>query len=139
MQKLHVGIYAILEQNKAILLIKKRRGPYASMYDLPGGRPEHGESIEETLRREVLEETGIQVLTFEPFLNTSFSVDYEEMGKPISLHHIALIYKVTQFNDSDFKGNILAEDVSGAEWILKSHLTHLPLSKVVETVMVKQC
>ncbi|MDR1694428.1 MAG: NUDIX domain-containing protein [Lactobacillaceae bacterium] len=54
----HFGIYALIEREDSILLIKKRRGPYSGMYDLPGGTPEGGETEVETLVREVKEETG---------------------------------------------------------------------------------
>lgn len=52
----HVGVYGICIKNNAVLLIKKSRGPYKGMYDLPGGRMESGETIEEGLKREFMEE-----------------------------------------------------------------------------------
>ena len=59
--KTHFGIYGILKQNGKILLIKKVRGPYKGLYDLPGGSPETGETKEETLKRELMEETSLKV------------------------------------------------------------------------------
>lgn len=50
-------------------MIKKRRGPYKGKLDLPGVRPEYGETIKETLKREVLEEIGITVYSLRLFDN----------------------------------------------------------------------
>lgn len=44
-----------------ILLIRRGREPAAGQWSLPGGKIEGHESLEEAVRREVLEETGLQV------------------------------------------------------------------------------
>lgn len=57
----HFGVYGVCIREGRILCIRKTRGPYRGRFDLPGGTPEEGESLVETLRREMLEETGFQV------------------------------------------------------------------------------
>ena len=57
----HFGVYGVCIHEGRILCIRKTRGPYRGRFDLPGGTPEEGESLVETLRREMLEETGFQV------------------------------------------------------------------------------
>lgn len=53
----HVGVKAVIVQDAKILLVKhKVRGTW----NLPGGRIDTDESIEETLRRELKEELGLQ-------------------------------------------------------------------------------
>ncbi len=56
----HVGVYAVIlnPQGDRILLIRKARGPYTGLLDLPGGSVETGETVEEALEREVGEETS---------------------------------------------------------------------------------
>lgn len=103
------------------------------MLDLPGGRPEHGESIFETLKREILEETGVVVLEAVLHKNAAFSVDYFDKDSPISLHHIALIYKVTKFEKNGLK-NIHYEDAAGSIWVKKSELKNHSISKVVQCI-----
>jgi len=64
----HLGIKALVrnEEGKILLLkvnpeaLKKQTDPY---WDLPGGRIERGSTIEDTLRREIKEETGIENIT----------------------------------------------------------------------------
>ncbi len=46
----------------AILLIKRNTVPFKGFWALPGGRTEPGETIEQTIIREVKEETGLDVI-----------------------------------------------------------------------------
>lgn len=53
---------AIVEfSDKTILLVKRRTVPFKGYWALPGGRVEAGETIEQTVIREVKEETGLDV------------------------------------------------------------------------------
>src|SRR5690606_15751320 len=91
-EKFHLGIYALILKEDAVLLVKKSRGPYRGKWDLPGGTPMHGESILQTLQREVFEETGIRLGCVDHHSNIAFTVEYKEAGQRISLHHTCLIY-----------------------------------------------
>jgi len=60
----HLGIKALIrnEEGKVLLLQvnpAKLHGERKDYWDLPGGRVQKGDSVEDTLKREVLEETGI--------------------------------------------------------------------------------
>jgi 8-oxo-dGTP diphosphatase len=44
-----------------LLLIRRGHAPHAGLWSLPGGRVENGETLEQAIRREVLEETGLLV------------------------------------------------------------------------------
>lgn len=134
-KKSHLGIYAIIEREESILLIKKSRGPYRDMWDLPGGRPFHGETVFQTLEREVKEETGIQLIDVVPYRNEAFTIEYKNSEKIISFHHTCLIYKAITFDSSQFLETINKEDVAGCTWIEKFQLNNLPLSKVVLCVI----
>jgi 8-oxo-dGTP diphosphatase len=53
---------AVLEKNGRWLIAKRRRGDrFAGYWEFPGGKPEPGETPEECLSRELLEELGIRV------------------------------------------------------------------------------
>jgi 8-oxo-dGTP diphosphatase len=45
-----------------ILLIRRRTVPFRGYWALPGGRVESGETVEQTIVREVKEETGLDVV-----------------------------------------------------------------------------
>ncbi|MCI4319177.1 MAG: NUDIX domain-containing protein [Thermoplasmata archaeon] len=56
-----LGVKAvIIREDRALILRRSRRSPtYAGFWDLPGGYVEHGETLEEAVVREVLEETSL--------------------------------------------------------------------------------
>ena len=57
-----------------ILLIKRRTVPFRDYWALPGGRVDPGETVEQTIVREVKEETGLDVAI------VSKIGDYREQG-----------------------------------------------------------
>ena len=56
-----VGCGAAIVADGRILLIKRRRAPEAGSWNLPGGRVGFLERVEDAIRRETLEETGLTI------------------------------------------------------------------------------
>jgi len=57
------GRALIFDQNGSILVLRRseRSRSNPGKWELPGGKPNPGESFEESVRREVLEETGFEI------------------------------------------------------------------------------
>ena len=68
------GAQAVIERDGCVLLGLRRDDPGAGRWDLPGGFLDEGENAVDALRREVLEETGLEVEPAE-FLGT-WNEDY---------------------------------------------------------------
>ena len=115
--KTHFGVYGSVIENGKILLIKKARGPYTGLYDLPGGSPEQGETYMETLKREILEETGCLVIKAEngQFKSIIFSDFTAASGEKGVLQHDAVLYDVKIKGTPKTTGDGL--DSNGAIWV----------------------
>ena len=64
-----VGVGALIIESGRILLVERGKNPLKGWWSLPGGLLEVGELLTDAVRREVLEETGLEV-------------------EPVSLHEI---------------------------------------------------
>ena len=96
--KNHFGVYGVCLQEGKLFCIEKTRGPYQHRFDLPGGSQEVGEGLTETLKREVLEETGY---TLSSFSNPRiYDVMVQEEVKDFAVHHIMVFYDI----ELDFEG-----------------------------------
>lgn len=93
----HLGVYALVIEDNKILLIKKVTGPYDGKLDLPGGTIEFCERPEETLKRELMEEVGIEIKKYELYDSDSVSFEWLYQDVIVKVHHIGIFYKVSEF------------------------------------------
>ena len=56
-----VGVGAVIVKDDKALIIKRANDPYKGQWSIPGGRVELGESLTDAVRREMREETGLEV------------------------------------------------------------------------------
>ena len=90
--KNHFGVYGVCYENGKLLCIEKTRGPYQHRFDLPGGSQELGEGLTETLKREVLEETGYALSEYSnPRI---YDVMVQEEGQDFAVHHLMAFYDI---------------------------------------------
>lgn len=57
--KITVGVGAVVFRGDETLLIRRGKAPFKGRWSIPGGRLRPGERLEDAVRREVLEETGV--------------------------------------------------------------------------------
>jgi ADP-ribose pyrophosphatase YjhB (NUDIX family) len=83
-----VGVGALVWRDGKILLIKRGKPPAKGEWSLPGGAQELGETVEETARREVREETGCEIGALK-LLGVFDSIEKDEDGH--ALYHFTLV------------------------------------------------
>ena len=129
-----MGIYGIVIENEKILLIKKAVGPYEGKLDLPGGSPEFGETPIETLKRELLEETGLEVEDANLYDASSVLVDWNKDSETtLKVHHTGIFFKVQSYKN-DITKEVLVDEINddslGADFYEIDKLTKNMLSAI---------
>lgn len=56
------GVSGLIVRNGRVLLIRRGKEPYLECWSLPGGGVEPGETLRDAVKREVCEETGLDVV-----------------------------------------------------------------------------
>ena len=56
-----VGVGTVVFKDDAVLLIRRGKAPNIGAISIPGGKQELGEAVRDTARREVAEETGVEI------------------------------------------------------------------------------
>lgn len=110
-----------------LLLIERGCEPYKGMWALPGGFMQIDETIEETAKRELMEETGIKGVYMEQFKVYS-TVDRDPRERVVTVAFIALV------RPEDYL-LCAASDASNALWY---HVDFLPPLAFDHAVIIKE-
>lgn len=136
--RFRVSGYAIIIHDKKILLVNTRS---SGKWFFPGGEVEIGEKIEDTVKREVKEETGIdiEVKNFLTFKETFFYYDPRDEGyHNYSLFFICqpLSFDLSEEFQPDF------DEAEKPEWVemskLKNEDFQPPAAEVFELIKQKE-
>ncbi len=114
---------AIVLQRDKILLVERGKQPLKGYWSLPGGVLETGEHLDEAIRREVLEETGLEVKplgVFEIFER----IMRDKEGKPE--YHYVLVDYICKVTGGELQP---ADDASKAEWVKRKDLAGLKITE----------
>jgi ADP-ribose pyrophosphatase YjhB (NUDIX family) len=118
-----LGVGALIFRRESILLVERGREPLKGYWSLPGGLVEAGEKLEDALKREVLEETGLRVKP-----SATFEIFERIMPDPsgrAEYHYVLLDYVCRVVG-----GELLAgDDVDRVEWVRRAHLAEYVLTE----------
>jgi len=110
-----VGAVALLDD--AVLLVRRGRGPAAGEWSVPGGRVERGETVHMAVVREVLEETGLEVVV-DRFLGWVERIDD-------AYHFVILDFAVTVLDAS--VAAVAGDDAAEVAWVPLDEVSELRL------------
>lgn len=118
-----VGVGAIVYEGGRVLLVERGREPLRGAWSLPGGVVEAGESLKEAIRREVREETGLEV---EP---VSVAEVFERILRDAqgrAEYHYVLIDYLCRPLGGELKAG---DDVTRAVWAARSELADYAMTE----------
>jgi ADP-ribose pyrophosphatase YjhB (NUDIX family) len=125
-----LAAYAWLEVDAAVLLVRVAPGEAdAGRWTLPGGGLEFGEYPDDGLRREVAEETGLQIGPAEILAVRSHVLEPGETASGHRVHAVGILYRATPI------GGDLRDEVDNstdrAAWIPLAELADTPSTDVL--------
>jgi len=118
-----VGVGAVITCHGQILLERRKNEPGKGKWSIPGGLVELGESVEETVIREVVEETSLEVQ--EPMLIDVVDDVTRDENDEIKYHFVIIDYFVR------LKGGMpkASSDAAELKWVQLSGVENYDLTK----------
>jgi 8-oxo-dGTP diphosphatase len=86
--KVGIGVFIVNEEKTKILVEKRKK---EQLYGLPGGKLEYGESFSQCSKREVYEETGLDIKDEERY---EMLCTFNCIDKPMNYHWIEIFTKL---------------------------------------------
>lgn len=124
-----VGVGAVIFRGDEVLLVRRGQEPALKSWSLPGGLVELGETLEDAVRRELKEETGLSV----NILGVTAILDriYHDPDGKIPYHYV-LIDFVCDYQRGELEP---ASDISAAQFVPVSDLESLELPQFTAKVI----
>ena len=112
----YLAVSAAIIRDGKVLIVRRARSPALSLYTLPGGTVELGESLTDAVVREVREETSLSI---EPvaFAGHREVITRDAQGR-IERHFVILCFAARWFAGEPF----LNDELDDARWIDPSEL-----------------
>jgi mutator protein MutT len=118
-----LGVGALIIEDGRILLVERGKEPLKGFWSIPGGIVETGEKLEEGIRREVREETGLDVEPYSMFeIFERIIPDVE--GRP-EYHYVLIDYLCRRLSGEPGA----ASDVSRVAWVSEPELSRFRITE----------
>lgn len=98
-------------RNDEVLLLRRKQPPFVGLWTAPGGKVRLGESPDDAVRREIWEETGLQIA------DPSLRLVVLESGPLPLLNWLLYVYRVDSFT-----GTLRTSDEGPLEWVPKAEI-----------------
>lgn len=125
------GVGALIVEKGRILLVERGREPLKGYWSLPGGCVETGERLEAALRREVREETGLEVEVL-CLLEIFERIMLDDAGRP-EYHYVLMDYLCRPAGGS----LCAADDACKVAWFAPEEIEGLLITEGTPAVIAK--
>jgi 8-oxo-dGTP diphosphatase len=124
-----VGVGGVVIRDERTLLVRRGSAPLEGEWSIPGGMLELGETILEGVRRELLEETAIEVRVLD-LIEVFERVTRDEAGK-LKYHFVILDYLCEAVRGEAQAGS----DVTAVTWARESELSKYSVTPTATRVI----
>ena len=126
-----LAVSAAVIRDGKVLIVRRARAPALGLYTLPGGGVEIGETLSDAVRREVFEETALEI---EPLgLSGYREVIGRDVAGAVERHFVILPFAARWVAGEA----VLNDELSEARWLAATELTGLEttsgLAEIVAT------
>jgi ADP-ribose pyrophosphatase YjhB (NUDIX family) len=118
-----VGVAALIFRRGRILMAQRGKPPMKGAWSLPGGAVETGESLDAAVRREVIEETGLEVKPVKVF--EVFERIMRDARGGAEYHYVLIDY-ICRATGGDLRAG---DDVCRVEWVRERDLAQLEITE----------
>lgn len=124
-----VCVGGVIVDGDRVVLVRRGQPPLQGEWTLPGGAVEVGETLEEAVAREVLEETGLDVHVG-PVVEVLERIHHGDVAG-VEYHYVIIDYLCTRRGGALVHGS----DAADARWVAEADVPGLgPTPKVREVV-----
>lgn len=117
-----VGVAAVIwNDRREVLLIRRMKEPRKGQWSLPGGKVEFGESLHLALKREIREETGLEIEIM-GLIDVAETIDDEAAGAK-GFHFVLIDYAARVISGEA----VAASDAADATWVPITKLAEYPM------------
>jgi 8-oxo-dGTP diphosphatase len=126
-----VGVGAVIVRDGKALIVRRAHEPRKGEWSLPGGLLHLGESLADAARREVREETGLDV-ELGPIIETFDRVHRDEEGR-IRYHFVIIDFVGWSAGGEAVAGS----DAEAVAWVSADEIDHYSVNAHAKAVIVK--
>lgn len=126
-----VGIGAAIYREDSVLMAQRGKEPLKGWWSLPGGALELGESLEEGVRREVREETGLDIRPV--CVLEIFERIIRDAGGATEYHYVLIDY-ICEIAGGEL---CAGDDACAVQWVKRADLPQLPITEGTLEVIEK--
>ena len=126
-----VGVGAVIVRGERALIVRRGHEPRKGEWSLPGGLVDLGESLADAARREVKEETGLDV-RLGPIIETFDRVHRDEEGR-IRFHFVIVDF----VGWSDDGEPVAGSDAEAVAWVTGAEIDRYAVNAHAKAVILK--
>jgi 8-oxo-dGTP diphosphatase len=127
-----VAVGGVVIKEDRVLLVRRGKPPSEGEWAIPGGSVELGETLQEAVQREILEETGITIRVGKDPIHVFDDVRKDNAG------HIRFHYVILDFSGEFLRGEVkAADDAKDARWVSPEDFSQLNINTNTVKLMKK--